>query len=355
MSPEQIQGTPLDHRTDIYSLGITLYEMLTGRVPFVRPRGADNNFPVLEAHVHQAPTPPSQLVPEIPPFLETAILKALEKRPEDRFTSCQEFQAALVPPVLPATVVVEAPRLKRVDRRPADLSVRENPKDGLKYVWIPPGTFMMGCSPGEKDCDEDEKPSHRVTITKGFWIGQTEVTVGAYKRFVAATGRRMPPAPNFNSGWANENMPIVNVSWDDAREYCTWAGGRLPTEAEWEYAARGGSTEARYGNIDEIAWHENNSGTRPHDVAQKRANDFGLFDVLGNVWEWVNDWHDDEYYQNSPSQDPPGPTSGQAHVLRGGSWLDPPWAVRVSSRSWGELAVRNIDFGFRCGGEVVNP
>jgi len=94
--------------------------------------------------------------------------------------------------------------------------VRANSKDGLKYVWIPPGTFMMGCSPGDSECDSLEKPSHQVSITKGFWFGQTPVTVEAYKRFASATGQQMPSAPSFNTNWTDDNMPIVNVSWDDS-------------------------------------------------------------------------------------------------------------------------------------------
>ena len=287
-----------------------------------------------------------------------------------------------VAPKQPPALQIEMPR--RGVSVPAAGTVRENPKDRLKYVWIPPGTFTMGCSPGDNECYNSEEPPHQVTITKGFWLGQTEVTVGAYKRFVGATGRQMPPEPVFegrplNPGWGDEVMPIVRVTWDDAQAYCSWAGERLPTEAEWEYAARAGTTAERYGNLDEIAWYADNSGRQRldsskiwkegpanytkrltengngmHEVGQKRANGFGLYDMLGNVGEWVNDWYDQNYYQNSPSQDPTGPTSGTQRVLRGGSWDYGPRVVRVSGR--GRLVPGGRDgLGFRCGGEVFAP
>ena len=288
----------------------------------------------------------------------------------------------------PAQEQVESPveaKLSRMTRTPGE--VRKNGKDGLMYVWIPPGTFMMGCSPGDNDCSAEEKPAHQVKVTKGLWMGQSEVTVAAYKRFAAATGRQMPPGPNssgrpLNPGWRDEAMPIVDVTWDDAQAYCSWAGGRLPTEAEWEYAARAGSTAARYADLDEIAWYADNSGRQRldstriwnedqhlanyakrlnengngmHEVSHKRANGFGLYDILGNVWEWVNDWYDENYYQNSPSQDPSGPASGQLRVLRGGSWNDLPRSVRVSLRNGYGPADRYLYNGFRCGGDVFPP
>ena len=268
---------------------------------------------------------------------------------------------------------------------PSQGKVRVNPKDGLKYVLIPPGTFMMGCSPGDAECEDDEKPPHPVTITNGFWLGQTEVTVGAYRRFAGETDRQLPPQPKstwspLNPGGTDEAMPIVGVTWDDAQAYCTWAGGRLPTEAEWEYAARGGSTTSRYGDEDEIAWYAGNSGRQHldsdkilkedegnygkrldengnniHEVGQKRANGFGLYDILGNVEEWVNDWYDPTYYENSASQDPMGPESGSLRVLRGGSWVNLPGHIRVSLRNSLNPAYGNLDVGFRCGGELFPP
>jgi formylglycine-generating enzyme required for sulfatase activity len=288
------------------------------------------------------------------------------------------------------SVTLAAPQSTKVQVRLVDIgpspgTVRENVKDGLKYVWIPPGTFMMGCSPGDSECGENEKPSHQVTITRGFWMGQTEVTVGAYKRFAAATGRQVPPEPNFagnllNLRWGDDTMPVVDETWDEAQAYCSWAGGRLPTEAEWEFAAGAGSTTARYGDRDEIAWYVANSGRQHldsnrigiagqadynqrlaengngmHEVGQKRANGLGLYDMLGNVWEWVNDWYDASYYKNSPSQDPAGLTSGALRTLRSGSWYDVPINIRVSERNAIPPASIVDTVGFRCGREVFAP
>jgi len=257
-------------------------------------------------------------------------------------TQGKKTRAGLVPELQPKLVAA-----RMADAASSPLDVQANAKDGLKYVRIPAGTFMMGCSPGDEECQPDETPRHEVTITKDFWIGQTEVTVGAYKRFIAAPGRQIHAAPSFNPDWANDYMPIVSVTWDESRDYCVWAGGRLPTEAEWEYAARGGSTQARYGSLAEIA-SSSPYGSLPRVVGQKRANGFGLFDVLGNASEWVNDWYDEKYYQHSPSKDPTGPAVGGSRVLRGGPLTATPWIVRVSYRDRKNPGGRDFYDSFRC-------
>ena len=160
-----------------------------------------------------------------------------------------------------------------------------NPKDGLTYVWIPPGTFTMGCSRGDSECRENEEPAHQVTITTGFWIGQTPATQEAYQRVMGKN-------PSYFKG---AQLPVENVNWDKARSYCQAVGMRLPTEAEWEYAARAGSTTSRYGDIDQVAWYTANSGSKTHEVAQKQPNAWDLYDMLGNVWEWTSDWYADKY------------------------------------------------------------
>ena len=228
-----------------------------------------------------------------------------------------------------------------------------NPKDGLTYVWIPPGTFQMGCSPDDYECHDNEKPARQVTISVGFRMGQTEVTKGAYRRVMGELPRPedfgYPPAalqatfdrltgqkPNSSLG---DNFPVGLVSWGDAKKYCEAVGMRLPTELEWEYAARAGTTGTRYGDLDTIAWYDGNhtdGETGIHEVGRKQANAYGLFDMLGNIREWTAD----NYYS--------GEMVG-GKVVRGGSWSDRPRNVRVSVRNQDGNIPRGGGVGFRCG------
>ena len=218
-----------------------------------------------------------------------------------------------------------------------------NPKDGLRYAYVPSGEFEMGCSKGDGDCRDEEKPSHRVQITKGFWMGQTEVTQDAYVRVT-----HKPNPSRFQGG----DRPVESLSWDEANAYCAAAGLRLPTEAEWEYAARAGTAEARYGKLDDIAWYEANSSNTTHSVATKLPNPWGLYDMLGNVWEWTSDGYDPRFYEQSPTSDPQGPVKSGYKVVRGGSWSNGPDLVRASYRTWVGPSVRDDNIGFRCAGEL---
>jgi formylglycine-generating enzyme required for sulfatase activity len=202
----------------------------------------------------------------------------------------------------------------------------KNPKDGQLYVWIPPGRFMMGCSPGDDDCKDYESPQHEETIAKGFRLGRTEVNQAAYER---VTGSKA----YFH--FKGADLPVDQATWTDANQYCVSIGGRLPTEAEWEYAARGGTTGVRYGELDAIAWYDENSADTTHPVGRKEANKYGLYDMLGNVWEWVDNRH--------PKTEP--------RVLRGGAWDSKhDFDLRASSADRYEPGHRSDESvgGFRC-------
>jgi len=183
---------------------------------------------------------------------------------------------------------------------------------------------MMGCSPGDKECDDDEKPPRDVTIAEGFWLCQTPVTQEAYERIMGENP----------SHFKGPKLPVEQVDWNQAVEYCKKVGGRLPTEQEWEYAARAGSTAARYGPLDEIAWHTFNRESTTHPVGLKQANAYGLYDMLGNVWEWTSSDYD-----------------AGTKVVRGGSWSSLTRWVRASYRDRFEVTDRLNDLGFRCVGE----
>jgi formylglycine-generating enzyme len=251
---------------------------------------------------------------------------------------------------------------------PQEGAVKVNAKDGVTYVWIGAGTFTMGCSPGDNECFDDEKPAHTVTISKGFWIGQTLVTQAAYRRVIGAGPSR----------FKGEQLPVETVSWNEAQGYCRRVGMRLPTEAEWEYAARAGSTGPRYGDLEAIAWYSGNSGPQPidgsalfrsdpknyennliaagnqtHIVGRKQPNAWKLYDMLGNVWEWTADWFDKEYYTHSETRDPTGPSNGTYRALGGGAWDDDARNTRVSNRYWLAPDTRAFYTGFRCVGETL--
>ena len=206
----------------------------------------------------------------------------------------------------------------------------------MRYVYIPPGEFRRS---GENGTAYD------VRISKGFWIGQTEVTQVAYERVI----QKGNP-----SNFKGADRPVEAVSWHDAAAYCRAVGLRLPTEAEWEYAARAGTTEEIYGDLDKAAVYGGNSAGTTASVGTKLPNAWGLYDMLGNVWEWTNDWYGHEYYSVSPKVDPLGPekSAKSEKVVRGGSWLGSPESVRVSLRLRSEAAVRLVLIGFRCAGEL---
>jgi formylglycine-generating enzyme required for sulfatase activity len=239
---------------------------------------------------------------------------------------------------------------------------RVHPQDGLQYVWVPPGEFMMGRVPGDNVPQERyavEKPRHPLRLTHGFWLSRGAVTVQAYGYFADKRKIAMPRPTINNPNWVNKDHPIVNVTWMQAREYCAWVGGRLPTEAQWEYAGRGGlETIYPWGNdcrpdmanyVDNPMWGKR--GTSP--VGSFPENGFGLVDMSGNVWEWVSDWYDAEAYlrrpANQPTVDPEVFVNKMdRRVVRGGSWNSIAEEIRLSLRGFQTPAAAIEDFGFRC-------
>ncbi len=218
---------------------------------------------------------------------------------------------------------------------------------GMELVLVPDGEFLMGSPRREPGRDGSERPQHEVRITKAFYIGAHEVTQEQYAAVMGKNPSKFPGARN----------PVERVSWHDAVEFCARLSEkdgqtyRLPTEAEWEYACRGGSTTAySFGSaprrLGDHAWYSRNSGEKPHEVGLKLPNAWGLYDVHGNVWEWCQDWYDDDY-RSSTAEDPTGPTSGTYRCVRGGSWFDYPTPLRSAARGRDFAPNRVDDHGFR--------
>ena len=221
------------------------------------------------------------------------------------------------------------------------------------WVRIVAGAYERGCVVADDECLDGERPRHEVTLTQPFELMATEVTVRQYLTFVRETGHDLPAQPRFRQ---TGEHPIVHVDWHDATAFCTWAGGRLPTEAEWELAARAGHEGRVYAWGDEFATdlaNYNDAGCCEGDAFPDTApvgsfppNDYGLYDMTGNVWEWVADWFG--AYPDDPVSDPSGPDDGVLRIARGGSYFNPPTVLRLSVRLMFDAAGQTGNVGFRC-------
>lgn len=225
-------------------------------------------------------------------------------------------------------------------------------KDEKEMVYVEAGEFLMGSEDGK----EDEQPQHKVYLG-AYYIDQTEVTNSQYKACVRKGACNQPRSTEYFNRIRFANHPVVFVSWYDANDYCQWAGKQLPTEAQWEKAARGtdGRTypwgeevtcdRAEYQGCDNFIFSE----TKPAGYfSELGTSPYGALNMAGNVWEWVGDWYLSDYYHISPYENPSGPSSGTSHVLRGGSWDDPEEYARSAYRGYGNPNSAVSFLGFRC-------
>ena len=259
----------------------------------------------------------------------------------------------------------------------------DQPFDTIHFVYIEGGTFTMGCTQEQgNECYTDEVPAHEVTLNN-YWIGKYEITNAQYCYFLndiecpqsgIVNGKKYFAYSNdvwalikFTGGkfiplQGHGDEPVRAVTWVGADAFATWAGGRLPTEAEWEYAARGGKNSNHYiysGSdlLVEVGWFYDNASSQGHAyplaIGLKNPNELGLYDMSGNVWEWCNDWYDSEYYKASPNINPQGPLEGTVKVLRGGAWDMVAGEARVSARD-GALLYDVNEEGFRIVKDATN-
>ena len=423
MAPEQVTAKTVDHRADIYALGVVFYEMVTGRKPFQ----ADTPMAVL-VKLSSEPLPrPTEFTPKLPQSVEQLLLKALAKDPANRYASMGEFVVALekilqgtssapskaerkrkaekktpqekstvskasfptqylwlilggvaitsillgwllgggaaeafptkTPTLTNTPTKTATPRSTTTPKATATPalgigSTWERPADGMRMLYIPAGDFEMG----SEDGDGDEEPIHTVYLD-AYWMDETEVTNAMYAKCVSA-GECDQPGGSYYGDSSYTNHPVVHVDWNDAQNYCRWTGGQLPTEAEWEKAARGGLEGKKYpwSNEEPSCQKSAENGAQFSDcsgetisVGSFTANGYGLFDTNGNVWEWVSDWYDSGYYASSPSNNPSGPSSGNSRVLRGGSWLNNEYYLRSANRyRYYPTYTSSGNLGFRC-------
>jgi len=366
-APELLRGQAATAAADIYSFGVLVYEMLTGDLPVGR-------FAL-----------PSAVVSGVSKGVDEVIERMLAMKPKQRGESLREVwsplrdallgkatQVVVSPPNIeppPPKIEVSAPpQAKAAERAAGTRRVFQVGGVDFPMRWIPAGTFWMGAEADDDEAFGDEKLRHEVTITRGVWMGETPVTQGQYQAIMAKNpsyfkevGLRAPvervswykAAAFANKLSALEGLPSC-FGWkrmkglgNGGSDYVGGKGWRLPTEAEWEYACRAGTTTPRYGDVEKIAWCAENIGRTTHPVGEKEANAWGLYDMLGNVWEWCYD----EYgpYAGMATEDPVRSTSSSTtgHVLRGGSWYGNARNVRSANRSDNAPSSRDNFLGFR--------
>jgi len=396
MPPEMFRdGFEFDVLGDVYSYGLTYYELVTGVYPFDAPELARILFRITLEEARAV----RELIPECPAALASVIQRAMSKKREERYESLaearldfepirielQKQQAAKLIPEVRALIdggnqkAAQAKLREILDLDPGNPEflnmqrlLRTGPEPtrvqtivpatappslkrlaSMEFVRIPAGVFLMGCSPGDDECSNDEKPAHQVRITKAFEMGKFPVTQAQWEEVVG----RNP------SHFKGPKRPVERVSWNEVQKFLSdlTARGdgyhyRLPTEAEWEYAARAGST-TRYcfgddeAMLPDYAWFGKNSGGETHPVGQKQPNAWGLYDVHGNVWEWCQDWY--AAYEAVPLVDPAGPASGMFRVVRGASFFDVARYLRAAYRDRFEPGFSYYNLGFRCVREVI--
>jgi len=250
----------------------------------------------------------------------------------------------------------------------ADLQKTMTGKDGAPLVLIPAGEFLMGTSISLRDGGRDEYPERRVFLD-AFYLDVYEVTNGRYLAFVKATGHRVPENPRDKklTLWSGATVPdafrdhpVVNVDWHDAAAYCAWAGRRLPTEAEWERAARGragrrfpwGDAEPTRALANYLNQWRNGAGLEPVGSHPQGASPEGVQDLQGNVWEWAADWYDPQYYEKGPARNPKGPAEGTRKVIRGSGWESEAPLLRSAHRLSSDPTNRTHSLGFRCAADA---
>jgi len=322
MAPEML-SLESTRRTDLYSLAVIFFEMCTGSLPVA----AESKHPetISRQILNQPPTALRQLLPhasrELESLLESMLQKSANARPQD------------------AREVLEA------------LSVCPE-HDAEEMVLIPRGSFQQGSSKSDPQARKEEQPARTVSLD-AYSIDRFPVTVAQFKRFLDHTHYDMPEEwGSFNDPVNHPNRPVVFVSWEDAEAYASWVGKRLPTEAEWEKAARG-----EHGRIypwgdnapdEQLAWFGGKAHPAEVDAHPKGASGYGVHDLAGNAFEWVNDWYERRYYRSAPSNNPKGPDSGKKRVLKGGSFAHPDFALRCAVRGRYIPGERRANHSFRC-------